>query len=238
MWFLTFTGKPRDAHVFEHAHESPWMMTVPLILLAIMSVCVAWGWPLHHPGDSWVGEQLYKYSRPASVATDFARAEHFAHEGHDVVGMLALATVILGLAFAVVLYLTNVLDPDDAKSQFARVHRFLAHKWYFDEIYSVLLVRPALAIAHWCRNFDTIVIDGFVNLLGKWNVMLARWSGRFDKGIIDGLVNLLADVSLSIGYWLRNVQTGYLRSYILFLALAGMALWVLLYAWAQASGSP
>ena len=45
MWFLTFTGKPRDQHVYEHAHESPWMMTMPLIVLAVFSVCVAWGWP-------------------------------------------------------------------------------------------------------------------------------------------------------------------------------------------------
>ena len=46
------------------------------------------------------------------------------------------------------------------------------------------------------------------------------------------MVNLLADVSYAIGAWLRNVQTGYLRSYVLFLALAAMAVWMLLYAWA------
>ena len=52
MWFMTFTGKPRDEHVHEHAHESPWMMTVPLIVLAIFSVGVAWGWPLWDPDAS------------------------------------------------------------------------------------------------------------------------------------------------------------------------------------------
>ncbi len=46
MWLMTFTGKPRDQHVYEHAHESPALMTVPLIALAVMSVCVAWGWPV------------------------------------------------------------------------------------------------------------------------------------------------------------------------------------------------
>ena len=238
MWFMTFTGKPRDAHVFEHAHESPWMMTVPLVLLAIMSVGVAWGWPPTDPTKSFLGLALHHHSQPACVGVDFHDAIHQTHEGHGTVGMLALAVVLLGFAFAVVLYLKTILDPDDAKAQFPGVHRFLTHKWYFDESYSAVLVRPSLVIAHWCRNFDTYVIDGFVNLLGKWNVMLARLSGRFDRGIIDGLVNLLADVSLSVGFWLRNVQTGYLRSYILFLALAGMALWVLLYAWASASGAP
>ena len=46
MWFMTFTGEPRDHHVHEHAHESPWLMTVPLVLLAVCSMCVAWGWPV------------------------------------------------------------------------------------------------------------------------------------------------------------------------------------------------
>jgi NADH-quinone oxidoreductase subunit L len=88
-------------------------------------------------------------------------------------------------------------------------------------------------ISHWCRNFDTNVIDGFVHLLGKFSILTSYWSGRFDKGIVDGIANLIADVSYAVGSWLRNVQTGYLRSYILFLALAAMGLWILLYAWAN-----
>ena len=58
MWFLTFTGKPRDHHVHEHAHESPWVMTVPLIILAVFSVGVAWGWPLWDADASYLGHVL------------------------------------------------------------------------------------------------------------------------------------------------------------------------------------
>jgi NADH:ubiquinone oxidoreductase subunit 5 (subunit L)/multisubunit Na+/H+ antiporter MnhA subunit len=97
----------------------------------------------------------------------------------------------------------------------------------------VLLVRPSLAVAHWCRNFDTYLIDGFVNLVGSVNLRISTWHGWFDRGIVDGFVNLIGDVSYAIGAWLKNVQTGYIRSYILFLALAAMGLWVLLYAWAS-----
>src|SRR6202043_3599861 len=43
MWFMTFTGQPRDQSVYEHAHESPWPMTVPLIVLAVFAVIVSWG---------------------------------------------------------------------------------------------------------------------------------------------------------------------------------------------------
>jgi NADH-quinone oxidoreductase subunit L len=244
MWFLTFTGKPRDEHVHDHAHESPWMMTVPLILLAILSVGVAWGWPPHHPADSWLGQQLHHYSAPKSVEmrmpghdhpipvdVDFVAETRVALDNHNLVGVLALGMVAIGLVFALVLYYYGVLDPDDAKEQFPGVYAFLVNKWYFDELYSAVLVRPGLTISHWAKNFDTYVIDGFVNLLGKWNLVVSSWSGWFDRGIVDGFVNLLAEVSYAIGAWLRNFQTGYIRSYILFLALAAMALWVLLYAW-------
>jgi NADH-quinone oxidoreductase subunit L len=153
-----------------------------------------------------------------------------------IVGALALAVVAIGLAFAAAMYYFGALDPEEAKEQFPGVHAFLSHKWYFDELYSAVLVRPSLAVAHWCRNFDTYVIDGFVHLIARWNLLTSYWSGRFDKGIVDGLANLIADVSYAVGAWLRNVQTGYLRSYVLFLALAAMAVWMLLYAWASALG--
>jgi NADH-quinone oxidoreductase subunit L len=254
MWFMTFAGKPRDHHVYEHAHESPWLMTVPLILLAILSVGVAWpapdshGWAPFDVQHSWLGTQLHHYSQPKTaefkgivdhhghlvpVDVDFIRETQQALQHHSVVGYLALGVVIIGLIFALVLYYYRVLDPEDGKEQFPRVHAFLAHKWYFDEAYSALLVRPSLHLAHWCRNFDTYLIDGFVNLVGKVNLKVSVWHGWFDRGIIDGFVNLVGDVSYAVGAWLRNVQTGYLRSYVLFLALAAMGLWVLLYAWAS-----
>jgi NADH-quinone oxidoreductase subunit L len=234
-------------------------MTVPLILLAIMSVCVAWPLPdssgvppLLDAEKSGLGQALHHYSQPVStsahVLIDFEAETKAAHEGHGMVGIMAAGVVVVGLVFALLLYgnpawargifppIFGALDPAEAKEQFAGVHRFLSHKWYFDEVYSALLVRPAVVVAHWCRNFDTYVIDGFVHLLQKFSMWTSTWSGKFDRGIIDGLVNVMADVSYAIGTRLRNMQTGYLRSYVLFLALAAVGLWMLLYALAQAMG--
>jgi NADH-quinone oxidoreductase subunit L len=253
MWLMTFTGKPKDHHVYEHAHESSWMMTLPLVLLAILSFCVAWGNPPWSPADSWLGGELHHFSQPNSIEkpgahgpvhVDFLAESAEAGKGHSVVGALAIGVVIIGLLFAMMLYappewtsgiftvfpIFGVLDPADAKEQFPALHRFLAHKWYFDEIYSAVLVRPAVVVAHWCKNFDTYVIDGFLHLLQKLTMLTTLWSGRFDRNIVDGLVNLMANVFYSVGNWLRTWQTGYLRSYVLFLALAAMALWMLFYA--------
>jgi NADH-quinone oxidoreductase subunit L len=108
------------------------------------------------------------------------------------------------------------------------VYRFLHYKWYFDEAYSALLVRPALRLAGWCRWFDTNVIDGVVHWLGRVTIQVSRLSGRSDRYVVDGAVNVLADACQGIGYRLRNVQTGYIRSYVLFLVLAAMGIWVIL----------
>jgi NADH-quinone oxidoreductase subunit L len=108
------------------------------------------------------------------------------------------------------------------------LYRFLANKWYFDELYSAILVRPALTVAHWCRAIDTKCIDGFVDWLARFTVRVSAWDGKFDLGIIDGLANLVARVAYAVGGWLRTVQTGYLRSYVLFLVLAAIGIFAVL----------
>jgi len=255
MWFLTFTGKPRDAHVHEHAHESPWIMTVPLIILAFFSVSIAWG-----PEEVALENTLH-HAMPHAVMADFGveplvdsvivrtpdgskrreltwsggktkplseNSRHLAHEYHDLAGTMALGMGLAGILLAALLYYFRVLDPADSKEQFPGVYRLLASKWYFDELYSAILVRPALAVANWFRAFDTNVIDGVVDSTALATVKTSFWSGRFDNGIIDGLVNLTASVCFAIGAWLRRFQTGYIRSYILFLVLAAVAIWVIM----------
>jgi NADH-quinone oxidoreductase subunit L len=227
MWFLTFAGKPRDHHVYEHAHESPWVMTVPLILLAILSVCVAWGWPVWDPEASAL-EQTLHHAQPFAVTADHAQEHLIAHEVHSMAGTFALGVVVLGFAFAWVLYYKRWLDPEEGKQQFSGLYNFLQHKWYFDELYSIMLVRPGIRVAGWCRTFDTRVIDGFIHGLAWLGMLGSRLSGLFDKGVIDGFVNVMAGVWYGIGNWLRAVQTGFLRSYVLFMVLAAVGIWLLL----------
>ncbi len=247
MWFLTFTGPPRDEHVHEHAHESPWIMTVPLIVLAVFSVGIAWG------PEEVALENTIHHAMPHSVMADFGvepkvdrdshgrlswsggptkpadlNSRHLAHEFHDLAGTLALGMGLAGIFFAALVYYYRVLDPAESTEQFPAVYRLLTHKWYFDELYSALLVRPALAVAGWFRSFDSKVIDGAVDG-SAWATVNTSWlSGLFDLRIVDGLVNLTADAWYGAGSWLRRFQTGYIRSYVLFLVLAAIAIWVIL----------
>jgi NADH-quinone oxidoreductase subunit L len=227
MWFLTFSGEPRDEHVYERAHESPWLMTIPLILLAVLSFAVAWGWPLYDAEASILDNQIH-HSQPASVTADFSAVSAYAQGFHFVVGLVALAIVGVGILFASLLYYSRVLDAEEAKEQFPGLYRFLWNKWYFDELYSAVLVQPALAVAQWCRAFDFGIIDRTVDALGRLTVRVSKWDGQFDLRIIDGLANLTARVIYACGGWLRRVQTGYIRSYVLFLVLTAIGIFFVL----------
>jgi NADH-quinone oxidoreductase subunit L len=227
MWFMTFTGEPRDQHVYDHAHEAPWSMTFPLIILAVLSWLFAWGWPIHDPAASWLLVEL-RHAQPAAVETDFQQVDHAAREFvnshgltlHEVAGFVALAIVGIGLVFATLVYYYRTLDAAETKEQFAPLHSFLSHKWYFDELYSVFLVRPTLVLAHGCRAIDLFGIDSVLHAVANATKWLSWAEGKFDNGVIDGLVNLLANVTFRVGVALRQLQTGYLRSYVLFLVLA------------------
>jgi NADH-quinone oxidoreductase subunit L len=248
MWFMTFTGEPRDHHVHEHAHESPWTMTVPLIVLAVCSIAVAWGWPMWDAEASQLERQIHHAQHPgvladfghvlagdhaenwpeAAAKAELANERNYAHKYHHLAGYLALGVVALGIVFSSLVYYNRVLDPADAKEQFPRTHAFLAHKWYFDELYSALLVRPALVVGQWCRAFDLRRIDGAIHALARGTLGVVRGAGRFDSGFVDWLVNLTGDVIFAVGARLRTVQTGSLRNYVLFLVLAAVGVFVAL----------
>jgi NADH-quinone oxidoreductase subunit L len=234
MWLMTFTGQPRDEHVHEHARESPRSMTVPLIVLAACSILVAWGAPPWQAEESFLGGHagILEMSEPTTQLRELGLAQpavyEAAHQWHDFTGMLALAVGAVGIVFAYLLYYFRVLDAEEARLQFPAVYRFLWNKWYFDEVYSAILVRPALTIARWCKAIDIRGIDAVIDGLGRFFIRLSKWDGIFDLRVIDGIANLIADVCYAIGAWARRFQTGYIRSYVLFLVLAAIAIFLLM----------
>jgi NADH-quinone oxidoreductase subunit L len=248
MWLMTFTGGPRDEHVYEHAQESPPLMTGPLVVLALFSVVVAWGAPPWDPVKSKLEETIH-HAQPRAVVADFGQSleagdewdgpvtksyketeRYWAQEYHHFAGNLALLVVALGIVFAFLLYYYRVLDPAQAQEEFPRLHRFLWHKWYFDEVYRVVVVRPVLVIAHWLKAFDLRVIDGAIHAVAGASVWVSKWDGIFDRNVVDGLVNVVGNTTYAVGAGLRRLQTGFLRSYVLFLVLAAVGIFVALAA--------
>ncbi|HEV3145573.1 MAG TPA: NADH-quinone oxidoreductase subunit L, partial [Gemmataceae bacterium] len=239
MWFLTFLGEPKDEHVYEHARESPWLMTIPLILLAACSFSVAWGAPPWNAEASFLGKLLHS-SQPAAVAADFKPVEGLLEDSdgwvHPTAGLLAMLAAVMGALIAALVYYYRMFDPAETSEQFGFLYRLFDRKWYFDELYSSALVRPALVVSHWARNFDARVIDWIIDNTARMIVWISKLDGKIDNGIVDGLVNVTANAIHSIGNRLRRVQTGYIRNYILFLVLAAIGIFALLsYFWSLAS---
>ena len=168
---MTFFGQPRDAHLHDHAHESPSSMTIPLIVLAAGALVVGLvaGYPLEH---GWINHFL----EPVLGAP-----EHVVGHGLSesvLIGISVLAGVS-GLVIALVMHRSGKLgSPSDQP-----FHKVLWNKWYVDEAYQASIVQPIyrFSMGLW-TIVDTIIVDGVVNGLG-YTVKGISWvSGRFQTG--------------------------------------------------------
>jgi NADH-quinone oxidoreductase subunit L len=218
LWFLTFAGKPRDHHVHEHAHESPGVMTVPLIVLALFSIGVAWGWPVWDANASYLGGVLAR-SEPIAVDLAFHHERHLAHEYHLLAGGLALGLALLGAGAAYWFFGRTQPSTDAMYATGSPAYRFLVNKWYFDEAYDAAIVNPTVALAKGTAAADKRPTDapppaGEVELPPK----------RFDLLTLDGIINTLGQAVDSVGRSLRSVQSGNLRGYVVALALTAALL--------------
>jgi NADH-quinone oxidoreductase subunit L len=218
LWFLTFAGKPRDEHVFEHARESPPVMTVPLVVLAIFSVGVAWGWPIWDADASYLGHVLEK-AEPAAVAVGFEHERHAAHEYHLAAGGLALFFALAGAGLAYRFFGMTQPTTEALYASGSPAYRFLLGKWYFDEAYDAAVVNPTVGLARAAAAADKRPTDaspppGEAELPPK----------RFDLLTLDGLLNALGQAVEAAGRSLRRLQTGSLRTYVLVLALTAVLL--------------
>jgi proton-translocating NADH-quinone oxidoreductase chain L len=238
LWCLTFTGQPRDAHRHEHAHESPRVMYIPLIVLAVFATGVAWPAPFGLPSLQGLLEQARPAGTAMTVASTYVPlewpSEHIAHEAVNYssivvpVTWLAFITAVGGFVLAVAMYVAGRLDPSDVSRQFAPIYRFLKNKWWFDELYEVLFVRPLHRVSGWCAAIDRRWIDGLIDNTARWIARFAAWwEWLADRTLIDGLVDRFASWTYRVGLALRGLQTGNLRQYVLFLVIGVIAVFLI-----------
>jgi NADH-quinone oxidoreductase subunit L len=223
---LVFLGKPRDKHVYEHAHESPRSMTGPLVVLGGLAVVA--GLPGSPLMGGWLGKFLeFTRSLPGlvSYAPEGAAVAHVvegavegaaevAGHGGGVVLPIALGAAVLGIAIGYGMYGLAVVRREGLIRSFRPIYALVKNKYYLDEIYSALLVRPAVRLAELCGIIDNRIIDGAVNAVGAATVEVAVSSGEFDNLVVDGAVNGLASGTMAAGRQLRRAHTGYLQSYM------------------------
>ena len=201
MMFLTFGGRLRSA---AHPHESPAVMTVPLLVLAGFSAVIGfvgapwWGNPFHH---------FVSFEAAEGVPFDLTLA--------------LISTVVAGAGIftAAAVYHWQWVPSESLRRAAGPLYTLLVRKYYWDEFYQWTVVRPLMWMARRLRTFDVYVIDGAVNAVGMIFVWLARFYRIFDLYVVDGAVNLVGWVTKAVGGVLRYAQTGAPQNYLLAIAL-------------------
>jgi NADH-quinone oxidoreductase subunit L len=235
LWFMTFAGEPRDQHVYNHAHESPWVMVGPLVVLSFFAIFCAYGYPTGEDGPL---ASLLLTAEPAHVAAGTAAGGQIAlnipghaaiHARHAAAGRVALLAAVLGVIVSWLFYGKRAVDAGLVQRQFAGTHEFLREKWQFDNLYDAMFLRPVHIVARWAQEFDRIVIDGILHGASRVTVWLCRWDRAFDEAVVDRLVNVVGDTTFSVGRSFKRIQTGYLRQYVMFIAAGVLGLFVLMF---------
>jgi NADH-quinone oxidoreductase subunit L len=217
--FVSFFGEARDHKV--HAHESPPVMTVPLIILAFFSLVIGW------VGITFIGNPFGRFLGGALGAVEVAE------EGGVGLGMelglmgVSLLVALAGIGAAYLLYGRRQVasEAEEPLRALGPVWTALEHKLYFDELYNFLIVQPVLRLAEILRRFDLGIIDGIVNGVGLLTRdVIAAASRWIDTYIVDGAVNLVGLVIKKVGDGIRYIQTGQVQSYALAIFLGVLLL--------------
>ncbi len=238
LMFMTFWGKARgDAHTHDHAHESPLTMLVPLGVLGLGAVFSGMVWYNSFFGDhekmlTFFGmEQHQAEAMAEGEAASEATTNHEAmnggvpkgaifmgpenevitkaHESPAWVKVSPFIAMVLGFVLAWYFYIVNTAAPRRLAEIQPMLHRFLLNKWYFDEIYDALIVRPAFAIGRFLwKKGDMGVIDGSINGVAMGIIpFFTRLAGRAQSGyvftyalaMVIGIVVLITWMAISGG---------------------------------------
>ncbi len=204
MWrlcFLTFFGKPRDQHRFDHAHESPRVMTWPLVFLGFLSIFAGWvaiPW-LPHGYSSFVYHGEIHHAAPNIL-------------------LMLISTIVAGsgIVLAYLIYYKERISADRLAEKFRPLYTLLYNKYYFDEIYQFLIINPLLKFADFMWTFDARIIDGAVNGTAWLTILWSNVKLWFDTWIVDGAVNGSGWLVRQGARILRFLQSGSMQFYVLF----------------------
>ncbi|MBI2202525.1 MAG: NADH-quinone oxidoreductase subunit L [Candidatus Rokubacteria bacterium] len=190
-----FTGPRMTKEVARHVHESPAVMTMPLLVLAVLTVVTGW-----------------VVGIPSGDATRFARflepvfPIHDAHHGGVVLLILSFVVVAAGFALAVYLYKVSPLDAPSVGAPRTPVRAFLLNAWYFDRLYDAVIVRPLFRLSDLAaRRVDLGAIDGLVDAIGRAVVIWASGFRRLQSGyIVNYALTMLVGAVAVVGFLLSR----------------------------------
>ena len=191
--FMTFFGQFRGGEGEEHVPESPSVMTIPLIILAILAVIGGYVGVPHVLGGH---NQFEAFLEPV-----FAEGEHLLHNAHHPseateMGLMIMSVVIalIGIGVAYIFFMKKTDIPRNFVRRFSGLHKVVYNKYYVDEIYQAVVIKPLIATCEFLSSF-------------------------FDEKVIDGSVNGVAALFKGISGQMRKMQTGFVQFYLLMMTI-------------------
>ncbi len=203
---LTFWGNPRfkeeGAHAV-HPHEAPSSMTIPLIILAVLSIVGGWvGIPKALGG----GLAIKQFLAPVFERADriMALPEHGVHTIDYALIILSVIIAAAGIYLAITWYLKKPQIPVELANRFSGMYRVLSNKYYVDELYDAAIVNPIERGSRkmlW-RGMDVGVIDGIVNGLAKIIAIISKYGRLVQVGVVQGYAVAFVFGIVFIIFWL------------------------------------
>ncbi len=204
---MTFHGKPKDAHKHDHAHESPAVMTGPLILLGAVSVVSGFVLTRH---------EMFEHLVNFEGALPF----ELHHVNHSAVALFSSIVAALSMSLGVWLYKARPDIPAACRETFSPIVNMLEKRYWLDAFF-LKLVDIGDSLSRFMFSFDfnfldQIAIDGWAWLTLK----LSKIQGWLDDHVVDAALNATGTITMSAGRMARLAQTGLVQNYLLFVAIA------------------
>jgi NADH-quinone oxidoreductase subunit L len=222
---MTFLGKPRTSAAL-HAHETKWTMTFPLVVLSLFAVGIGWtgikedffliGGLLPNLAEEFLGSMLGEIEK---VPFSFAPL------------LISLTVALGGLLLGWFVYRNySAGQTDPLQKVLGPVYRVLKNKYYFDELYEAIFIRPVIWLSDVFSNWmDRKVIDGLLHAIAHVVGVIGTFlRNAIDKPIINGFGDVFSEFVKRMGFELQPIQTGKIQQYMI-MALVTVATFAILY---------
>ena len=230
---LTFLGESRTQSA-QHAQETPWTMTLPLVVLAVFAVAI--GWAGISESFPIIGGLLPNFAHEFIGGTLAELPETLPFNIWPLIVSLVVAWG--GLALGWLVYRNQKAGAEDPlKIALGPVHKLLKNKYYFDELYDTIFVRPAYWLADNFTNqiLDRGIIDGILHFIARVASNVGTiFRNYFDKPIVNGFGDFVGEGIKKAGRGLKIIQTGRVQQYLLMaLVLAFGAMFYFVFTFVQ-----
>jgi NADH-quinone oxidoreductase subunit L len=208
LWYLTFLGETRSHDV--HAHESPWSMAGPLVILALLSV-----------GGGWIG--IERFAAMLAPATGAHALKGGSTQLELVLSVVAVAVALLGWFLADRMYRKNPKSPEKLAEAMPTGYKLLSNKYYVDEIYGAAIVKPLMATSTYVLGWvvDKAVIGGAAWLLGGLATFAGALLQRWQSGNIRSYAAWVAAGAAALLLFVIVPWTSVLANFGIHLNMAG-----------------